>query len=122
MQGKTIKVGGIGEVSTKEKYQRRGLAARLMEAAVQYSKERQVRLPFIDPGHPRFFPRPADRRADDAFFVTAEWPPSSVLQQAGLAPRPSPAGRRPSVAGLAGPGRPQRPYRHCHPGANPAVG
>ena len=50
-------MGGIGEVSTKEPYRRRGLSGRLLEMAIDYMEAEGMDFSMLFTGSPRHYSR-----------------------------------------------------------------
>ena len=67
-QGEPITVGGIGEVSTRSEYRKRGIATQLLKDSIQFMKDREIAMSMLHGGQriyseegwesvPRFYAR-----------------------------------------------------------------
>lgn len=57
LAGSQYTMGGIGEVSTKEAYRRRGLSGNLLEMAIDYMEKERLALSTLGTGTPRHYAR-----------------------------------------------------------------
>jgi len=57
LAGEVFTMGGIGEVSTKEPYRRRGLSGRLLEMAIDYMEAEGMDFSMLFTGSPRHYSR-----------------------------------------------------------------
>ena len=55
--GEIFTMGGIGEVSTKEPYRRRGLSGKLLEMAIDYMESEDMDFSMLATGSPRHYSR-----------------------------------------------------------------
>lgn len=77
LNGESVLVGGIGEVSTRPEYRRQGLASKLLQAAIQFMQEKGVIISMLHTGSAAPLYASKGWKSTDFAFRIRKWHPFS---------------------------------------------